>query len=71
MEDAVAEAGQRADGEQHGVAVRRREQQRGQHEAGDAGEQHAARPDAVHDEAGQRLSHAGDDEEDRHHARRR
>ena len=65
VEHAVADAGDDgADGE-HQVARARRVAEGGEREQAEAGEQHRARPEAVDDEARERLHRAGDDEEDR------
>ena len=66
MEHAVAHAGQHGAQHQRRIAVRGGQGQRRHAQQKDTAKQHGARAEAVDDKAGQRLSHARDDEEHRH-----
>ncbi len=65
MEDAVADAGDDREERQHRVAACWAKPNAADGEQRDAGEQDRPRPEAVDDEARERLHRAGDDEEDR------
>lgn len=66
MEHRVAEAGDHGTAQEHEVIAGRGQRERGENEQGKAGEQHAARVDPVHQEAGERLSDARYHEKHRH-----
>ena len=67
MKDAVADAGNHRESEQHRIAGARCEAEGGDGEQGQAAEQDRARTEVVDDEARERLHAARDDEEDRQH----
>ena len=63
MEHGVPRSGEHGGGEQGGVAVGRAQRERGERQESDPGREDALRCVPIHRETGQRLTHAGDDEE--------
>ena len=59
VENAVAQAGERGDGDQRGVTGREMQHDAGQRETDDPGSQHADGAEAVDEKAGRRLTDAG------------